>query len=178
MSTKEGFTLYRRKTGPDAGRLCISFRVASGEWKDRRVPKDHASTERQAEKWARAFVGQLRAAARSGIVGVIHDVRPMRRGRTTVHAQQCTVSNGDGPPVPHVLLTLGRDGVEVILRPAAAEELAQRLTAAVTHAQGIAVPPGFEAVFDGMQEFFGDLLKKSERSKELRAGFAEILDGE
>lgn len=53
-----GWTVYQRRND---GAWCISFRVAVGDWKDRRIPRDKAHTERQAEKWARANVERLRA---------------------------------------------------------------------------------------------------------------------
>jgi hypothetical protein len=40
---------------------CVSFRVAPGQWRDRRIPRDQARTRRQAEKWASASVERLRA---------------------------------------------------------------------------------------------------------------------
>jgi integrase len=52
-----GWNVYRRGDGT----LCIQFRVASGKWRDRRIPRDAARTERQAEKWAAGNVERLRA---------------------------------------------------------------------------------------------------------------------
>ncbi len=66
----DGWTVYPRGDGSGFG---ISFRITKGVWRDRRIPRDEASTEPQAERWARANVERLRAGqpAASAVPAVV-----------------------------------------------------------------------------------------------------------
>jgi integrase len=54
-----GWNIYRLRTGKSAGRLVLQYRVVPGEWKEARIPRKH-HTERQAERWALAFIAEFR----------------------------------------------------------------------------------------------------------------------
>jgi len=61
-SEDRGWNIYRLRSGKSAGRYVLQYRVARGKWREARIPREQ-HTERQAERWALAFIAEFRKTA-------------------------------------------------------------------------------------------------------------------
>jgi integrase len=62
VAEDRGWNIYRLKSGPSAGRRVLQYRVRPGEWKETRIPREY-HTDRQAERWALAWLAEYRKTA-------------------------------------------------------------------------------------------------------------------
>jgi len=106
----DGWTVCARGDGEG---FAICFRVATGVWRNRRIPRDEARTMPQAERWARANVDRLRAGEPSVaiVVPAVVRVRDLEKKflevRGAMDLSPSTLAQDEGVLRAHIIPRLG-----------------------------------------------------------------------